>query len=25
MLFGMIYEIDPLMLHCYLEKLTSVL
>src|SRR4030066_381929 len=24
MLFGMIYEIDPLMLHCYLEKLTSV-
>jgi len=25
MLFGMIYEIDPLMLHCYLEKLASVL
>jgi len=25
MLFGMIYEIDPLMLHCYLEKLTLVL
>ncbi len=24
-LFGMIYEIDPLILHCYLEKLTSVL
>ncbi len=24
MLFGMIYEIDPLMLHCYLEKLTLV-
>lgn len=23
-LFGMIYEIDPLMIHCYLEKLTSV-
>ena len=25
LLFGMIYEIDPLILHCYLEKLTSVL
>src|SRR4030065_733311 len=25
LLFGMIYEIDPLLLHCYLEKLTSVL
>ena len=25
MLSGMIYEIDPLMLHCYLEKLASVL
>ncbi|HZX48198.1 MAG TPA: M56 family metallopeptidase [Nitrospirota bacterium] len=25
MLFGMIYEIDPLMLHCYFEKLASVL
>ncbi|MCC6544440.1 MAG: M48 family metalloprotease [Nitrospirae bacterium] len=25
LLFGIIYEIDPLILHCYLEKLTSVL
>src|SRR4030067_1262380 len=25
LLFGMIYEIDPLMLHCYFEKLASVL
>lgn len=24
LLFGVIYEIDPLMIHCYLEKLTSV-
>lgn len=24
LLFVMIYEIDPLMIHCYLEKLTSV-